>query len=102
MSTTNTPFEEGLEGFGWTEKDDGSYVYGIDDHWQLDESTAELLNEQIKSLTQLHKAAIVAELEQFSRAKCICNETDTLMCDSYWHHSNAVEDRIEQYKKEEK
>lgn len=47
---SNDVHSEELRKMGWFESDDGDWVYGIDDHWALDSSTAEILESQIKTL----------------------------------------------------
>lgn len=107
MTPTNTPFEESISQIliklhhdGWEKgkkQVETPYTYTLDD---------EPKREAFKQITQLHKAAVreavIKELEQFDQARCICNETDTATCDSYWHHLNPIRDRIAQLKKEEK
>lgn len=59
MSTTNTPFEEAA----WKILDDLDL--------RVDEGQAYVHNQEeiIESLTQLHQAALLAELERINKAK---------------------------------
>lgn len=68
-----------------------------------DESVAKMLREKMYGkyadailalILADRERAVVEELQNFSKPDCICNEMGTKECDSYWHHQNAIDDRI--------
>lgn len=55
--------DNALERLGWEQSDNGPYVYGLDDHWTLDSSTAELLITQITKAERAAEKRLLDELE---------------------------------------